>query len=166
MYTFERPEEAKRFYNVLPKRLAKYGLEMHAEKSQLIPAGLGAAQRAHKQGNRLPTFNFLGFTCYWGQARNGFWRLKLTSRRDRFTAKLKGLREFLWKNLNTKHTGEILKTVMRVVKGWINYHNVSDNERRVDVFRKYCMRIIFKWLNRKGRRHSMSWARFNLMLKV
>lgn len=166
VYTFERPEEAKRFYNVLPKRLAKYGLEMHAEKSQLIPAGLGAAQRAHKQGNRLPTFNFLGFTCYWGQARNGFWRLKLTSRRDRFTAKLKGLREFLWKNLNTKHTGEILKTVMRAVKGWINYHNVSDNERRVDVFRKYCMRIIFKWLNRKGRRHSMSWARFNLMLKA
>ncbi|MFO2681642.1 group II intron maturase-specific domain-containing protein, partial [Legionella pneumophila serogroup 1] len=103
---------------------------------------------------------------YWGQARNGFWRLKLTSRRDRFTAKLKGLREFLWKTLNTKHTGEILKTVMRVVKGWINYHNVSDNERRIDVFRKYCMRIIFKWLNRKGRRHSMSWARFNLMLKA
>lgn len=25
VYTFERPEEAKRFYNVLPKRLAKYG---------------------------------------------------------------------------------------------------------------------------------------------
>lgn len=41
VYTFERPEEAKRFYNVLPKRLAKYGLEMHDEKSQLIMTGLG-----------------------------------------------------------------------------------------------------------------------------
>jgi RNA-directed DNA polymerase len=166
VYTFERPEEAKRFYNVLPKRLAKYGLEMHDEKSQLIMAGLGAAQRAQRQGTRLPTFKFLGFTCYWGQSRNGYWRLKLTSRRDRFTAKLKGLREYLWQNINTDHPDEILKTVIRVVRGWINYHNVSDNERKVDTFRRHCMRIIFKWINRKGRKHPMSWESFNKMLKT
>ncbi len=166
VFAFERQDEAKRFFNVLPKRLSKYGLEMHAEKSQLIRAGLRAAQRAHQQGSRLPTFNFLGFTCYWGQSRKGFWRLKLTSRRDRFTAKLKGLREFLRDNLNTKHTGETLKTVMRVVRGWINYHNVSDNGRKVEAFRKHCMRIIFKWINRKGGRRSMSWDRFNQVLKA
>jgi len=166
VYTFERLEEAKRFYNVLPKRLSKYGLEMHAEKSQLIIAGLGAAQRAHKQGTRLPTFNFLGFTCYWGQSRKGFWRLKLTSRRDRFITKLKGLREFLRKNLNTKHTGQTLKTIIRVVRGWINYHNVSDNAGKVEAFRKQCMRIIFKWINRKGGRYSMSWDRFNQLLNA
>ena len=166
VFTFERQDEANRFFNVLPKRLSKYGLEMHVEKSQLIRAGLGAAQRAHQQGSRLPTFNFLGFTCYWGQSRKGFWRLKLTSRRDRFTTKLKGLREFLKDNLNTKHTGETLKTVMRVVKGWINYHNVSDNGRKVEAFRKHSMRIIFKWINRKGGRRSMSWERFNQVLKA
>jgi RNA-directed DNA polymerase len=166
VYTFERQDEAKRFYNVLPKRLSKYGLEMHSEKSHLIMAGHGAAQRAQRQGTRLPTFNFLGFTCYWGQSRKGFWRLKLTSRRDRFTAKLKGLREFLRKNLNTKHTGVTLKSVIRVVRGWINYHNVSDNGRKVEAFRKQCMRITFKWINRKGGRHSMSWERFNQILKA
>ncbi len=72
VYTFERPDEAKCFYDVLPKRLAKYGLEMHNEKSQLIMAGLGAAQRAHRQGTRLPTFKFLGFTCYWGRREKDF----------------------------------------------------------------------------------------------
>ncbi len=166
VYTFERQDEAKRFYKVLPKRLSKYGLEMHEEKSQLIIAGLGAAQRAERQGSRLPTFNFLGFTCYWGKARKGFWRLKLTSRRDRFTSKLKGLREFLRENLNTKHTGETLKIVMRVVRGWINYHNVSDNGRKVEAFRKHSMRLIFKWINRKGGPRSMSWERFNQILKA
>ncbi len=69
-------------------------------------------------------------------------------------------------NLNTKHTGEVLKTVMRVVRGWINYHNVSDNGPKVEAFRKHCMRIIFKWINRKGGRHSMSWERFNQILKA
>ena len=102
VFTFERREEADRFYRVLPKRLTKYGLELHTDKSRVLSAGQIAAKRAHEQGKRIPTFNFLGFTCYWGKARKGFWRLKFTSRKDCFVGKLKGLREFLWDNLNTK----------------------------------------------------------------
>lgn len=166
VFTFERQDEAKRFFDVLPKRLSRYGIEMHVEKSQLIRAGLGAAQRAHSKRNAYQRLTFWASHATGGQSRNGFWRLKLTSRRDRFTTKLKGLREFLRKNLNTKHTGETLKTVMRVVRGWVNYHNVSDNEHKVEAFRKHCMRIIFKWINRKGGRHSMTWDRFNQLLKA
>lgn len=167
VFTFEDVVEAKRFYKVLPKRLAKFGLQMHMDKSQVIPAGLGHAQQASKQGRHLPTFNFLGFTCYWGKSRNGkFWRLKYMSRRDRLTAKLKGLREFLWKNLSTRSTRETLETVIRVVRGWINYHNISDNSHKIEAFRKHVMRTIFKWLNRKGRKRPMSWKQLNLLLDV
>ena len=102
VFTFEKQSDAERFYEVLPKRLAKYGLEMHVDKSQMIPAGHVAASKAAKKGNRLPTFNFLGFTCYWGKSKNGYWRLKYTSRRDRFAAKLKGMKKFLHENLNMK----------------------------------------------------------------
>jgi len=66
VFVFEWFSEAERFYEVLPKRLAKAGLEMHADKSQIIPVGRVAASIAHQQGKRLPSFNFLGFTCYWG----------------------------------------------------------------------------------------------------
>ncbi|MQH38717.1 group II intron reverse transcriptase/maturase, partial [Escherichia coli] len=97
VFTFELFSEAKRFFRRLPKRLNKYGLELHCDKSQLIPAGHIAAMRANQSGKRLPTFNFLGFTCYWGKTRKGHWRLKLSSRKDRFAAKLKGLRDFLWR---------------------------------------------------------------------
>ena len=95
VFTFQYTSEAKRFYKVLPKRLNKYGLDLHDDKSQLIPAGHAAAMKARQIGKRLPTFNFLGFTAYWGVTRRGYWRLKLTSRKDRFAAKLKGLRDFL-----------------------------------------------------------------------
>ena len=64
-------------------------------------------------------------------SRKGFWRLKFTSRRDRFTTKLKGLKEFLRKQLNTSDTMGILRHAASVLRGWINYHAVSDNERRV-----------------------------------
>ncbi|MEQ1966210.1 reverse transcriptase domain-containing protein, partial [Xenorhabdus nematophila] len=113
VFTFEFMSEAERFYKVLPKRLNKYGLELHDDKSQLIPAGHIAALRANQSGRRLPTFNFLGFTCYWGKSRKGLWRLKLTSRKDRFAAKLKGLRDFLWKNLNTPDKRLVLTIVIR-----------------------------------------------------
>ena len=164
VFTFEWQREAKRFYEVLPKRLMKYGLEMHMEKSQIISAGHVAALRAHQDGTRLQTFNFLGFTCYWGKSRSGFWRLKYTSRKDRFAIKLTGLRNYLWENLNAEEPAEILKTVSRVIKGWLNYHHISDNRKRVEAFLQCSRRIVFKWFNRKGRKHPLSWERFNRIL--
>ena len=83
----------------------------------IIPAGRVAASKAHQQGKQLPSFNFLGFTGYWGLALKGFWRLKYASRKDRFAAKLKGMRLFLRENLNTEDTLGVLKTVIRVIKG-------------------------------------------------
>lgn len=165
VFTFESQKEAERFYSVLPKRLNKYGLEMHMDKSQLLPAGHVAALQAKQNGDRLPTFNFLGFTCYWGKTRKGFWRLKYTSRRDRFAAKLKGLRNFLWKNLNTNRV-KTLQTVIRVVKGWINYHAISDNRRRVGQFMHRSRQIIYRWFNRKGGRHRMTWEKLSRILRA
>ncbi len=157
VFVFEQISEAKRFYKALPKRLAKAGLEMHADKSQVIPTGRIAAQRAYQRKERLPTFNFLGFTCYWGKAVKGFWRLKLTSRRDRFAAKLKSMKQYLRENLNTKDTRGVIKTVIRVIKGWVNYHGVSDNQRRVEQFLERSKRIVLQWLNRRGGKHRVTW---------
>ena len=165
VFTFEVQKEAERFYAVLPKRLEKYGLEMHAAKSQILPAGHVAALQAHQSGGRLPTFKFLGFTCYWGTTRKGYWRLKYRSRKDRFAAKLKGLRDFLWKNLNSDRS-RTLKTAIRVIKGWINYHAVSDNHRRIRGFIQCGKRTILRWFNRKGGRHPMRWKRLNRILKA
>ena len=165
VFIFEVQREAERFYKVLPKRLEKFGLKLHREKSQIVPAGHAAAVRANRSGKRLPTFNFLGFTCYWGKTRKGYWRLKFTSRKDRFAAKLKGLRNFLWKNLNADRV-KTLKTVIRVVRGWINYHAISDNKRRVGQFIHQGKRIILMWLRRQGGRRYVSWAKVDKILKV
>lgn len=159
VFVFGDKQEAERFYAVLPKRLQKYGLEMNLEKSQLLAVGHNAAVRAHAQGRKLPTFKFLGFTCYWGKGRKGYWRLKYTSRQDRFTAKLKGLKNYLQQNLNTPNIGELFNRVNQVVRGWINYHGISDNYRRVSAFIYNCKRIIYKWFQRRGRKHSPTWEK-------
>lgn len=166
VFTFSHQRDAERFFSVLPKRLKKFGLELHMDKSQLIPAGHLYAVKAKENRERLPTFNFLGFTCYWGKTKNGYWCLKYTSRRDRFTSKLKAMREFLWKNLNAKDANALLTRVVSGVKGWINYHAISDNDRRVNQYIHISRRIIFRWFNRRGGNKKMTWKVYEKILKA
>jgi len=58
---FEFEDDARRFMRVLPKRLEKFGLRLNA-KTQLLPFGKRQAWQAFKGRERLPTFDFLGFT--------------------------------------------------------------------------------------------------------
>lgn len=164
VFVFQNRSDAERFFKVLPLRLQKFGLEMHSDKSSIIPSGRLAAERVHSEGKRIPTYKFLGFTCYWGMSRSKFWRLKFTSRADRFSAKLRGLRDYLWKNLTVEDTNYFLKHVAAVVRGWVNYHAISDNERRVGSFILACKRIIMSWFHRRGDRKRMNWKRLVVLL--
>jgi RNA-directed DNA polymerase len=164
VFIFENPEDAKRIFAVLGKRLSKYGLELHEGKSSMIPSGCKAALRAAAVGERIPTYAFLGFTCYWGKSRKGHWRPKYTSRRDRFTATLKELRAFLWANRNTPDTDELLRSVTRRAKGWVNYHAISDNSRRVGSFLLCVKKLVFKWINRRGGKRRTNWVKLVLRL--
>lgn len=164
VFVFQKSEDAERFYKVLPKRLEKYGLKLHDDKSSLLKSGRKEAEAAEQRGERLPTYKFLGFTCYWGKSRNGRWRLKYKSRADRFTGKLKGLRDYLRKSLNHE-TKTTIERVKKIVMGWVNYHAISDNQRRVSSFIYICRRVLFSWVNRKGGKRKMNWTTFDKLLK-
>ena len=164
VFVFQKSEDAERFYKVLPKRLEKYGLKLHEDKSSMLKSGSREAKAAETRGERLPTYKFLGFLCYWGKSRNGRWRLKYKSRADRFTEKLKGLREYLRKSLN-QETKSTIQRVKRIVVGWVNYHAISDNQRRVSSFIQMSKRALFRWINRKGGQRKMNWTTFEKLLK-
>lgn len=164
VFVFQYKEEAEKFYRVLPKRLEKYGLTLHEDKSSMIRSGRKAAAEADKRGERIPVYKFLGFVCYWGKSREGSWRLKYKSRADRFASKLKGLRSYLKENLS-KETRKILERVKMVVRGWVNYHAISDNQRRVNAFILLSKRALLSWINRKGGKRKMNWDRFGKLLK-
>lgn len=164
VFVFQKSEDAERFYKVLPKRLEKYGLKLNEDKSSLQKSGSKEAKAAEKRGERLPTYKFLGFVCYWGKSRNSQWRLKYKSRADRYTAKLKGLREYLRKSLNQETKTTIVR-VKRIVVGWGNYHAISDNQRRVSSFIQMSKQALFRWINRKGGQRKMNWTTFEELLK-
>ena len=164
VFVFQYKVQAERFYRVLPKRLNKYGLQLQESKSRVMSSGGKAAEKADSLGKRLPTYKFLGFTVYWGKSRAGFWRLKYKSRSDRFMAKLKGLRKYLGENKATE-TSIVIKQVTRIVRGWINYHAISDNQRRIGSFQIGGKRALFWWINRKGGKRRINWVKFIKILK-
>ncbi len=70
MAGFEHREDAERFLAELRDRFARFGLELHPEKTRLIEFGRFAARDRERRGLRKPeTFEFLGFTHVCGKRR-------------------------------------------------------------------------------------------------
>jgi len=64
---FQHRADAQRFLEEFRERLAKFGLELHAEKTRLIEFGRFAAENRKQRGEGKPeTFTFLGFTHFVG----------------------------------------------------------------------------------------------------
>lgn len=69
---FTDESDARRVMEVLPKRFGKYGLAIHLDKTRLVPFARPQGQKRRGEpgsGNRPGTFDFLGFTHYWGRSR-------------------------------------------------------------------------------------------------
>jgi hypothetical protein len=88
---FENRMEAERFLEAFRERLAKFGLELHADKTKLIEFGRFAAQSRKQHGQGKPeTFTFLGFTHYCGKRRKtGTFIVWRKTAKKRMAAKLR-----------------------------------------------------------------------------
>jgi len=65
---FQHRADAERFLSELRERLAKFGLELHPDKTPLIEFGRDAARGRKQRGEGKPeTFTFLGFTHHCGE---------------------------------------------------------------------------------------------------
>ena len=72
---FEHEDDARRVLGVLAKRLEKYGLRLHRDKTRMVEfCRPSKSQRGGSQRER--SFVMLGFTHYWGRSRKGRWVVK------------------------------------------------------------------------------------------
>jgi RNA-directed DNA polymerase len=121
-------------------------------KTKVMEFGRFAVQNAKRRGERAETFDFLGFTHYCGTKRNGKgFRMKRVTARKKFTAKLKIFKEWLKKARNLK-TKKLWETVQSKLRGHYNYYGVTDNLRGIARFAEEVKKLLFKWLNRRGKK--------------
>ncbi len=162
---FQYEADATRFRHELDDRLAKFGLEISPEKTKVIEFGPFAESKAKRGGGKAATFDFLGFTHYCSRSRNGRrFRMKRVTSRKKFSAKIRMFRDWLKAN-RTLPTRELMDKVASKLRGHFNYYGVTDNSRGIGRFAYEVQRLLFKWLNRRGKRGCMNWEKLNLFLK-
>jgi len=78
---FERRADAERVMTWLHERMASFGLTLHPDKTRLLP--FRRPPVSQRSGKGPATFDFLGFTLYWGRARSGRWCMWCKTRSSR-----------------------------------------------------------------------------------
>jgi RNA-directed DNA polymerase len=157
---FEREDDAHRFMRVLPKRLGKFGLRLNLDKTHLIAFGKRQAWRMLKAGQRPVSFDYLGFTHYWGRSRTGKVRLKRKTSKKRLRRALVEINQWLRQERNTRKLSDLWQAIARKMRGHFNYFGVTDNSRSLMQFRRGVYRLLFKWVNRRSQRRSFTWENF------
>ena len=90
---FETEQDAHQFLAELRERFARFGLELHPDKTRLIEFGRNTDWKRRRRGAGKPeTFDFLGFTHICARSRKGrFWVKRITIAK-RMRAKLREIK--------------------------------------------------------------------------
>ncbi len=154
---FKNQVDAKNVLSVLGKRLNKYGLYLHPEKTKLVDL-------ENEEAGMNRSFDFLGFTHYQGRSKKGYKVLKRKTSHKKFSKSVRKIGEWIKQNRHKK-LNYLIEELNVKLRGYYNYYGITFNY--VGLHRYYwvvCM-LLRKWLNRRGgKKHN--WEYYNKLLLV
>ena len=154
----ENEVDAKRIYNVLPKRFSKYGLTIHSGKTQLHNF-----RRPGNDNDDTPTFKFLGFCHYWGKSRKGKWVVKRKTEKTRLSQALSRVWEWCRENRHQpiRYQHRLLRAKLL---GHYQYYGVRCNSRSLAKLHYQVRRSWHYWLKRRGSNRQPTWEQYEKLL--
>ena len=159
---FEREEDARRVRVVLKKRLERFGLTLHPDKTRLLP--FWRPPTTQQSGQGPATFDFVGFTFYWRRTRTGHWRMGCKTRR----ASLRRAKQAIydWCRRHRHQPVEAQHAALgRRLRGHFNYFGVNGNFQSLLRLVGATKRAWYKWLCRRSQRRRLTWERFTDFLR-
>jgi group II intron reverse transcriptase/maturase len=155
-------QDARRIKAALSRRLAKYGLKLNEQKTQLVRF----SKQSKKRGEKTGAFDFLGLTFYLGRSRRGYITPKLKTSGKRLRGKLKRLGDWAKRVRNVLPLKQIWALFQAKLRGHIQYYGVSFNGKAMNAFVHQARRIMFHQLNRRSQRKSFTWEQFDRFCKA
>ena len=146
------PVLAKAFYEVLKKRLSKFNLELEESKTRIIPF-------ERLKGSK-ETFDFLGFTHINSKTRKGKYIVKHKTSKKKMKVKRKEFKMWMKENIH-KPVTEIMDTIKKKLIGHYNYYGINNNSKSICDYYIYVKWTIYRILNRRHQKRSMSYELFN-----
>jgi RNA-directed DNA polymerase len=163
---FESKSDADRFHVALRARMAKFGLDLHPDKTRLMEFGRYAAANRRERGQGRPeTFDFLGFTHYCGTTRKGWFAVKRRTKSKRMQAKLSELRIELRRRMH-RPIDEVGQWLGAVVRGHNQYYGVPFNYPALSLFRLEVTRAWRLALMRRGQKGYVTWRKMKRYIEL
>jgi RNA-directed DNA polymerase len=159
---FERQDDAQRVMDVLPRRVERFGLTLHPDKTRLLCFRRPPEDQTGGKGPA--TFDFLGFTLYWRRTQRGRWELAFKTRTSRLRRSIQAVVDWCRRHrhlpVKVQHVA-----LTRRIEGHINYFGVNGNLRSLRLLIEETKWSWFKWLCRRSQRSRLTWKRFDELLK-
>lgn len=153
-------EEAAKIRRLLEERMKKFKLELSAEKTRIIEFGRYATINAKRKGKKPDTFDFLGFTHFCDKTRSGRFKVGRKTRSKKFRQKIKEMNIWLKKVRNKEKLKDWWNTLKAKLRGHYQYYGVSGNYRSIYKFYFLTLKLVFKWINRRSQKKSMTLKQF------
>jgi len=147
------------------QRLGKFGLKIAKDKSHIIEFGRYVWQEAQRQGRKVATFDFLGFTHYCDKTRKGAFKLGRKTARKKFVLKLKELNQWMKKVRNLIELKEWWQVLRLKLIGHYRYYGISGNTSSMRAYYAQALRLAHKWINRRSQKKSYNWQQFLKFVK-
>ena len=154
IFCFRNQEDAGSFMDRLKERLHEYQLRLNEGKSKVIDFKAG----------KHTVFNFLGFMFYWGRDGKGRYLLKLKTEPEKLRAKILEFKLWIRSNRNRFALKTLWKEAAMKLSGHYAYFALTFNNR-VWAYYEICLKLLFKWLNRRSQKWSFTWEKFSNRLK-
>jgi RNA-directed DNA polymerase len=157
--------DARYIEQVMRERFVKFGLELHPEKTRIIHLDREQKCRTNRKDHQSRTFDFLGFTHYWGKSRKGNPTLRRKTSAKKFRKACKGMNKWLRQVRCTAKLKEWWPTLRAKLRGHYQYYGISGNSRAIERYHYVTKQLVFKWLNRRSQKSSFTWKGFEVYLE-
>jgi len=162
---FAYKDDAQRVLEVLGKRLRKYGLELHPDKTTMVDFRYKPKSVKDEGEKMLATsFNFLGFTHIWVKSRTGRPTVRQMTAKDRMARAKKAINQQC-RTMRHWSVRDQHQKLCRMLKGHFAYFGISGNSKRIGGLRFHAIAIWRKWLSRRSSKSNIPWAAFKTILK-
>ncbi len=161
---FDNIVDANRVLAVLGKRLGRYGLTLHPDKTRLVDFRPRRTESTRHPDTDGTNFDFLGLTHVWGRSRRGKDMVLQVTAKGRFARALAAVSDWCRKHRHwsIRDQHRHLSSMMR---GHFAYYGVGGNSRRLRWYAHQVVKIWQKWLSRRDRQSWFHWDRLNEILR-
>ena len=161
---FQYQSDARRFQNVLSKRLSKFSLSLEPSKTRLIKFGR-FAERDHSNRNTKPkTINFLGFIFYCSKNRFNRFKVGIKTEKSRLRRSFSKMKEVL-RRYRHEPLSRQRKRINVMLLGHFRYYGIAGNWHAIKCFFNFTTRYWRKMLSSRSQNGKLTWENFNKYLQ-